>query len=374
MRVLAVTNIYPTADHPASGPFVKDQVASLRAIGVEVEVFFVDRLRHGVRVYLGLDRQIRARVRESQPDLVHCMYGGFLAAAVTRVVRDRPTVVTFHGSDLLGEPLSGRARQVIARLGVRASLLAAGRASGVVVVSRTLSERLEGRAHPRRSAMIPCGVDTRRFRPLDRASCRRLLGWDPSRFHVLFPANNGNAIKRPTLAQLAVEEARRRGVSATLQYLQNVAHEQVPIWLNASDVVLLTSLHEGSPMIVKEALACRVPVVSVDVGDVRERIGGIEGCHVAEASPPHLAAKLAAVSAGPRRLAEASVILDLSLERTAERLYRFYRDLVGDPHAVTEAWREAGRLPWRAYWISTRRLLGGAGRGVPGRNSNAPIS
>ena len=105
--------------------------------------------------------------------------------------------------------------------------------------------------------------------------------------------------------------------------LDGVPHERVPLWLNASDSILLTSTHEGSPNVVKEALACDVAVVSTDVGDVRERIEGIDGCYVADATPADLAGKLRLALAGGRVRSRAAVA-ELSLPRTAERIRDVY--------------------------------------------------
>jgi teichuronic acid biosynthesis glycosyltransferase TuaC len=107
-----------------------------------------------------------------------------------------------------------------------------------------------------------------------------------------------------------------------------VPHEEVPIWLNASNVVLLTSLHEGSPNVVKEALACNIPVVSVDVGDVRERIQGIEGCYLAAPEPGDLAAKLQMVHAGSCRVVSWITMQELSLKRIALQLKEFYSEVL----------------------------------------------
>jgi glycosyltransferase involved in cell wall biosynthesis len=107
----------------------------------------------------------------------------------------------------------------------------------------------------------------------------------------------------------------------------DVPHEEVPLWLNAADVVLLTSTHEGSPNAVKEALACNVPIVSVEVGDVRERIDGVEGCHCAAATPPDLAAKLAEVLERGERVRGREQVLELSLPTVARRLRAIYEML-----------------------------------------------
>jgi glycosyltransferase involved in cell wall biosynthesis len=125
-----------------------------------------------------------------------------------------------------------------------------------------------------------------------------------------------------------VEAMNRMGHPAKIHQLQGVPHSEVPVWMNGSDTLLLTSLHEGSPNVVKEALACNLPVVSVDVGDVRERILGIEGCYLALPDPADLAAKLTLVHAGSRRIAGRAKIQELSLERIALKLKSLYQELV----------------------------------------------
>jgi teichuronic acid biosynthesis glycosyltransferase TuaC len=328
MRILALTNIYPTAHNPALGIFVEQQIKGLRQIGMEVEVVFVNRAQQGPGVYLRMGRQIRTRIACFQPDLVHAMYGGVMADQVMHIVHDRPIVVTFHGSDLLGERSSGLLRRVITYYGVLASWRAAQRVSGIVAVSKALQDALPEYVDRSKVRIIPCGIDLERFKPLKRHECRQRLGWDPDCFHVLFPSNSSNSIKRPGLARTAVDIVNLLGVRAEMHYLHSVLNSDVPMWLNASDVLLLTSLHEGSPTIVKEALACNLPVVSVDVGDVRERIHGIDGCYLALPDPNDLAAKLSLVHAHPRRIVGRIKMQELSLERIALCLREFYREIL----------------------------------------------
>jgi glycosyltransferase involved in cell wall biosynthesis len=154
------------------------------------------------------------------------------------------------------------------------------------------------------------------------------LGWNAQRFHVLFPATRGDPVKRPELAHAAARILSYSGIEAEFHVLQDIQHSIVPVWLNASNVVLLTSLHEGSPNVVKEALACDVPVVSVDVGDVRERIEGIAGCYIALPEPGDLAAKLCMVYGGLQRVPGRINVQELSLERVALRLKEFYGEVL----------------------------------------------
>lgn len=328
VRILAVTNMYPTSRHPARGTFVEQQILGLKQIGLSVEVLFVDRAYRGMRSYFKMRTELRNRVERFQPDVIHVMYGGVLSERVTHIVKETPIVVSFCGSDLLGECLSGIYRAIVSKCGVIASHISAWRASGVIVKSRNLEVALPRTVSRSKVWIIPNGIDVTRFRPLDQMVCQEKLGWESHKFHVLFPANNGDPVKRPGLAQAAVKVTNQLGLTAEMHQLKGVTHEEVPIWLNASDVVLLTSLQEGSPNVIKEALACDVPIVSVDVGDVRERLHGIDGCYIASPDPQDLAEKLRLVELRRRRIAGRKSIEHLSLEQTSVRLRRVYEEVL----------------------------------------------
>lgn len=327
MRILAVTNMYPTDEFPGSGVFVHEQIKSLKNAGVEVRVEFVDRRRYGPSAYYQMDEALAQSFYEFAPDLIHVMYGGVMAARVVQCLRSRPILVTFHGSDLLGENLSGLVRKVSSRYGVWCSIKAARGANGVIVVARRLLRALPRTVSRSKVRVIPCGIDFDRFKPMDQRLCRRELKWRDDSFHVLFASSNGDPVKRPWLATAAIAEASRRGIPAELHFMAGVSNTQVPLWLNASDALLLTSQHEGSPTVVKEALACGLPVVSVDVGDVSERIEGIQGCHLAEADAVDLAYKLDLVRQKGSRLECRGRLTDLSVQSVAGKLIDFYQHL-----------------------------------------------
>ena len=330
MRILAVTNLYPNHLEPNCGVFVEQQIKGLKQIGLDVDVMFVDRVKDGMGVYLVLGRRVRSRIAELKPTIVHVMYGGIMAESVIRVTQHIPipTVVTFHGSDILGQNSSGLTRKVITRYGVWASWKAARLASGIVVVSKILEDALPEDINRSKIRIIPCGIDLDRFKPLNQDLCRKKLGWRTNRFHILFQNDSGDPIKRPDLAYAAAEMVSRSGICAEMHVLRGVPNNEVPIWLNASDVLLLTSLHEGSPTIIKEALACNLPIVSVDVGDVSERVKQIEGCYLAMPNPDDLAAKLIQVRAGSQRIEGRIKMQELSLERVALRLKEFYGEVL----------------------------------------------
>jgi glycosyltransferase involved in cell wall biosynthesis len=355
VRILAVTNMYPSERFPGRGVFIQEQIKSLITVGLSVRVLFIDRRQEGPLAYYWMGTRLVQALDEFSPDLVHVMYGGVMADRIVRDFHVRPVVVTFHGSDLLGENLSGWARKLISRYGVWCSNRAARNADGVVVVARHLLKALPGELPAEKVRVLPCGIDLERFRPADPLSCRRQLGWSNDSFHVLFASSNSDPVKRPWLAEAAVREAGARGLPAEFHRMTGLPNEQVPVWLNASDVLLLTSLHEGSPTVVKEALACRLPIVSVDVGDVAERIQAIEGCFLAQPHPADLADKLFQVHQRGKRLAFQNRLQDLCVLNAARQLKEFYQAVVARHDGASSHLPDHDYLPERSLSVEAQR-------------------
>src|SRR5688572_23383543 len=159
MQILAVTNMFPTPQSPSSGRFIEQQLEGLKQIGLDAEVLFVDRMTKGMMAYATLARELRSRIADCRPDLVHSQYGGVMADVVTRTVQDRPTIVTFHGSDLLGQPYERPLRRSLSRYGVFASQKAARRCDGIVVVAEHLRAALPRDIQESKVRVIPCGID-----------------------------------------------------------------------------------------------------------------------------------------------------------------------------------------------------------------------
>lgn len=335
MKILAITNMYPSPTFPSQGIFVQEQVKGLRAAGLEVRVLFLNRRSGGPLVYFnGLQNELRRAVADFNPDVIHAMYGGVMADRIARRHHVRPVVVSFRGSDLLGENLSGWARKIISRYGVFCSRRAAKAAEGVVVVARHLIGALNGVVSVNKVRVIPSGIDLERFKPMDPVACKQKLGWNPRSFHVLFASNNGDPVKRPWLAKTAAAQISHPARPVEFHCLTGILGAEMPLWLNAGDALLMTSLHEGSPNIVKEALACGLPVVSVDVGDVAERIKGIEGSHLALPEPAALAAKLELVRQRGERLNCRARLEEISIQSVAQQLKRFYEEITRESRVM----------------------------------------
>ena len=311
MKVLCFTNIYPSARERWAGSFVRDLVEDLRELGLDIHVLaFSGRERR--RAYAEAGLAFRRTIRTGNFDLVHAHYGltGFLAVGQRSV----PVVVTFHGSDT-GNP---RVRWQ----GWLSWLVA--RTSTPVFVSRDGARRL---GCPN-AAIIPAGVDLELFRPRSTAGARAALGWSESGRYVLLPGARSNPDKGVDLFDAAVREARKR-VDITPVSLENFSREEVVNVMNAVDVTLVTSNFEGSPVAVKESLACMTPVVSVPVGDLPQLVSGLPGCEIVPRDPLELAdAILRAFSSGRDPILRQRAEL-LSRRRMAERTVALYESVVG---------------------------------------------
>jgi glycosyltransferase involved in cell wall biosynthesis len=236
-------------------------------------------------------------------DLVHAnlgLVGPFALAQPTR-----PVVLTLWGSDLMGER---RWLGALSRASARA-------ADAVVLPSPAMSPALSCE-----HAVVPFGIDLEQFRPIDRQRARERVGWDTEATVLLFPYHTGRPEKDYPRAERVVAAA---DVDVELRTVSGVPYREMPHYLNASDAVLVTSTRESGPMVVKEAAACDVPVVSTDVGFVREQLADVENSRVCT-SDRELAAAIEAVVEGSARSNGREVLDGLGLDAMGERLTRLY--------------------------------------------------
>jgi teichuronic acid biosynthesis glycosyltransferase TuaC len=270
LRVLMVTGIYPTEELPHKGTYIKSQIVSLIAEGVEVEVLHPKPGSVWFR-YPWTIMQIFLKTRTEHFDIVHGHYGQWCLFA--RLQRRIPVVASFLGSDLLGT--KSKPKKLNNQV-VWMSRWLCDHVDAVIVKSEQM-KRIAGK---NRIFVIPNGVDFALFHPIPRAEARHALGWDQERKYVLFGNNPAIPLKNFKLARAAIECLNARGVPAELVVAHGLPQTKVVQYINASNALILPSLSEGSPNIVKETMACNVPVVATDVGDVAEVIGRTEGCSV----------------------------------------------------------------------------------------------
>lgn len=312
LRVQVVTHLWPTRSEPEYGVFVQTQVDALRRRkGIEIEVRAFPR---GALSYLRAAWALRGSARGGKFDVVHAHYGlsGWSALATGA----RRLVVTFHGTDLR-HPVVRRLSRLLIRL---ISLPA-------TVSSFLARAALPGAGRRRAVAILPCGVEMGRFKPLERAEARSRLGLDPNRSYILFPADPARSVKRHDRA--AALAARFPG--SELLALRSVSPDDVPLWINASNAVLVTSDSEGFGLAVLEALACDVPVLATPVGIAPLVLDGVRGALCAPFDAEQWGDLLAShLGASDPRIEGRSRAALFSSERMADRVVAVYAELTGD--------------------------------------------
>jgi teichuronic acid biosynthesis glycosyltransferase TuaC len=255
VRILVVTNLYPTAERPFMSPFVKEQVEAIREcypdLTIDVRVIEGDRPRWA---YMREILLLPAAVKKGRYDIVHAHFG--LTLVSTILVRV-PVVITFHGSDLLVNPTKQLSRYL------------APMAAKVIVVAQRLRESLGY------GEVIPCGINVKVF-GLPSSYENKPSPITPGKLKVLFPSDPTNRIKDYGLFQAVCYELEKRGNKIEIFHLVNIEREKVREVFWNCDIMLLTSLSEGSPTVIKEAIAAKLPFVSVDVGDVKDWAALIE--------------------------------------------------------------------------------------------------
>ena len=317
IRVLVVTNMSPNVADPGYGSFVRDQMDSVQALGVEYEVLFVDgRASRGN--YLRAIGRVRSKLREKPYDLIHAHFG--LSGWVARCQLRRPLVVTFHGDDVLGRPNRQGGITLVGRLFQATSWMLARLVPAVIVQSLEMKAKLG----LERACIIPCGVDLNLFRPADREQARERLGLEAKKKYVLFPYNPAEPRKRYDLIEQAVRLAQREVPEIEVLRVYAQPHERMPLYMNAADVLVLASMIEGSPVAVKEALAVNLPVVAVAVGDTPERLEGVKGCYLVPRQPEAIAARIREVCRSGMRAESRAAVEPLAMEKIAGQILEAY--------------------------------------------------
>jgi glycosyltransferase involved in cell wall biosynthesis len=305
--------LFVASGNSASGvsPIVKAQAASLIAQGVELLLFTIKG--KGLKGYLSNIRSLKKTISHFSPDVIHAHYS--LTAFVTTLASKKPVVVSLMGSDVKS---SNKFKPLVR--------LFSKYVWGATIVK---TEDMRESIRLKNAIVIPNGVDIAVFKPLSKRACREQLGLVQNKTYILFAANPNRPEKNFELAKQAVEKLEQPAIE--LIWLENVSHSDIPVWMNAADVVVLASLWEGSPNVIKEAMACNCPIVSTDVGDVRWLFGNMDGHYLSSFDVSEVAQKLKLalqfaeqknLTKGRERIME----LGLNAESIAKRLISNYKE------------------------------------------------
>lgn len=327
MKILYVVNTLAGKDNAAAEPFVRAQIDSVRDAGHEVDIYNVQGSVSRLNYLKGIGG-VRRMARAGNYDVVHghYVYSGWLAA----LQDSAPSVISFMGSDLMGAPREDGSLGIQGQLDVRLSRWLQPKVDGIIVKSREMQDAL---VCPEKSLVLPNGVDFERFQPVPKQEARERLGLNPETRYVLFAGSYRNANKGYPIVEEAVRLASAKLDGLELLLATGRPHDEVPLFMNAADVLTLASFKEGSPNVIKEAMACNLPIISTDVGDVSDVVAGVSGCVIVERRAEAFADALVELLAEPRRTGGRDAIGHLRKENIAQRLVDYYAGFGKPGHA-----------------------------------------
>ena len=321
LKVVAVTNYQELKGKVVyAGIFTNRQIESLRRIGVCVTVIDIGTSHSPFKLF----RQFltfRSEIRRQRPDIVHGQIGtivGFFS-----VLSGQPTVVSFCGSDLQSGASISRLRILV---GFALSNFAALRARQTICQSEQLRKALWWRHD--QSVVIPTGIDLNLFSPGSQKSARWQLGWDIGHPVVIHYTSQDPVSKGLNVVEATMTLVKTKLPSAELRLISNIEPDRMHLIYRAADVVLVASKNEGSPNVVKEALACNLPVVTCAVGDVEERLKGVLPSAVVPRDPTAMAEAVVDILTNRLRSNGREKVSNLSMESVAKRVLSVYQSVL----------------------------------------------
>ncbi len=271
MKILIVCsyrNYTPHTEYVA--PFIYEQVNCLRDLDCSIEYLLVKG--GGLKAYINAFFQLKKTIKNWQPQLIHA-HGG-LCGFISNLQRQIPAITTYHGSDI-----NNSKTRIVSKFAVKFSKYN-------IFVSQKLYDQVNKNKN---SVVIPCGVNEDIFVPMsNRDDCKKYFQFDLTKKHVLFSKMFNLPVKNYPLAKETIEKTDNTELVEFIGYTR----EEAAMLMNACDAVIMTSFSEGSPQFIKEAMACNCPIVSVDVGDVKELIHVVKNCYICKYDPIELSNRL----------------------------------------------------------------------------------
>ena len=290
-------------------PIIKNQGESLKAEGIELEYFTIKG--GGIKGYFKAITTLREYLKNNTYDVVHAHY--WLSAIVASLAGAKPMVVSLMGNNIKGKAWFRWVIYFFHHLSW----------SKTIVKSKDMYDSFRQKG----VAIIPNGIDMSRFQPIDKEIALAETGWDRTKKHILFTSNPKRVEKNFKLAKEAFDFIEDE--SLELHYLVDIANEKIPYYYNAASVVILTSLWEGSPNAIKETMACNIPIVSTNVGDVKDVLSKTKGCYLSSFNHQEFASDIKkALSFGKRTTGRAD-IAHLKSELVATKIIDIYNNVKG---------------------------------------------
>lgn len=323
MHVLWAHN-YPT-DVLGAGIFMHQQAKAFRDKGIQLDLHYMGNLRNPGTL---IQAYKRIQKLSQNYDLIHAQFGSACGCIVSRLSGVK--IISLRGSDWYGNDSGTLLSRIHSVFQKKITLRSLKKYDGIIVMSHRMQRAIKRLNLPNKIWVIPSGINLTMFRPIDRMKAREMLGeaHDETPW-VFFPSLlESNSVKRPQLAKEAVSEARIYLPNIKLKIGSGIPHNMMPLFYNASNVVLMSSTHEGWPNSIKEALACNVPFVCTDVSDLNLISQQESNCKVVPARAEVIGKAIADVIAQERSEMLRRHVIDMELTKTAEKICSAYEEVL----------------------------------------------
>lgn len=314
LRVLHVTNNFPSEKNPIFGIFVKEQIESLEALNVKNEVFFINSRYKGKIEYLKSFFRLSFKLMTSKYDIIHChhSFSGIIFLLTLRFI-DNNCVLTYQN------PPSKEGGILIFKI-----LL--------FFFDKIIFKNQVNSFKSKKINVIPNGVNLNFFRQINYIKSINKLNLDINKKYILFmDSYKKRKQKRIDKFQSVISSLKKIDKSVEPLFLFNTKRSDIPYYINASSLHIITSDFEGSPNSVKECLACNVPIVSTPVGDVNNLIKDVKNCYLSSNFEVSNIVKLSIISLssnqksnGRNRIKK----LNLTMENISMKIINLYKDIL----------------------------------------------
>jgi len=326
MKVLHIITSLPRKDWPRN-TFIKSQIESLRKLDIDIDIFEINNPPKTMN-YLFAFFRLRKILKKDKYDLIHAhyIYPGLTAISQKKI----PVIFSYMGSEILGTPNKKGRITFLGYFNIFISKILQYLVDEIIVKSKNLLEELNTN---KPTYIVPNGVDFSVFKQIDRFDCRKKLGLAEDLKIILFLGRLKDPRKNYKLAKYAVEDLNQNsniGQKFVLLAPDSIPPEQVPIYINASNVVLQTSLWEGSPNIIKEAMACNIPIVSTNVGDVSNTIKNTSGCYITNFDYTEVSKSIIKAFDFDNRTTGREDISHLKIDKIANQINNIYKGLLSN--------------------------------------------
>lgn len=294
-------------------PFIISQGESLKNNTVEIDYFIYKGT--GIINYLKAILLLRRKIKHNNYNIIHAHYSYSSLVAILTFHRI-PIVTSFMGSDVLGFRKIDKIIKIIVE-----------RFSKIIIVkSKQIAESIT--YNNKRVEIVPNGVNFNTFKVIDKSLAKRDLRLNPNIKYILWVGDANRKEKNFKLAEETFRIIKTTIENVELIQIFGETQERLNKYYNGCDVFLLTSLYEGSPNVIKEAMACNCPIVSVDVGDVRKVIGDTEGCYICSYDPKDVVEKIKMALDFGKRTKGKEHIKYLDINTISERIINVYNKVL----------------------------------------------